>query len=323
MNIQSLLINQKESKKNFLENAKKAVGIALLASALILAMQLFLALVVVGFMLSFFNTLSSTTLGNLFIDAFIYLFSILSALLVAKLLFKKFLPKANYDFPKRKAPKKPWLYICGSIGTGYIVNILINFCFPKFVERFSTETHVSAETPIEIFCTYILFAFLPAIFEELIFRGVLFKHLLPYGKHGAIIITSILFGLVHIDPPRVIFATVFGILLAYCCEYTGSIVIPMVIHFINNAISVTATLSIDNIPISFLLSLLIIVLAGCGIFAIIFYSTNGIKNHKVSLNKPFCIGHKIRVSEFLRVFVFNYAFLPFLIVYLFIFITNY
>jgi membrane protease YdiL (CAAX protease family) len=179
MNIHSLLINQKESRNKFLTNAKKAVAIALIASAFILAMQLFLAMAVVVFIPKLFNDLYATTLGSLFIDAFVYLFSILSALLIAKLLFKKFLPKVNYDFPKRKAPKKPWLYICGSIGTGYIVNILINFCFPKFVERFSVETEIAAETPIEIFCTYVLFAFLPAIFEELIFRGVLLKQLLP------------------------------------------------------------------------------------------------------------------------------------------------
>jgi hypothetical protein len=195
----------------------------------------------------------------------------------------------------------------------------MNVCFKDFVDRFSDPTEIIANTPFEIFLTFFLVAFLPAILEESMFRGLLLKQLLPYGKHGAIFISAFLFGLVHIDPPRIIFATVFGMLLGYCYEYTGSLVMPMIIHFINNSISVAGTLAGDNLAFASILSFVIIGFSVTGIIFIINLAVHGIKKHKVSINKPLCIGYKLGFPKYASLLVLNAVSIPFIIAFIYCF----
>jgi len=86
----------------------------------------------------------------------------------------------------------------------------------------------------------VLIAVTPAICEELAFRGVIFSGLLRGRKpFGAILITAILFGSSHGVLQQSICATVMGVVLGIVAYRTGSVLPGVLVHFTNNAMSVS------------------------------------------------------------------------------------
>lgn len=77
-------------------------------------------------------------------------------------------------------------------------------------------------------------ACVPAFVEEFLFRGVLFGALRKYGDGFAILISSLLFGLMHGNIVQIPFAFIGGLALAFLVMYTGSIIPAMLLHFANN-----------------------------------------------------------------------------------------
>ena len=85
----------------------------------------------------------------------------------------------------------------------------------------------------------LLVAILPAIGEELIFRGVLIKILKNWkGIKLAIWLTAIIFSAIHLQfygfIPRMLMGAFFGYLLLW----SNSLWLPIVAHFINNAVAI-------------------------------------------------------------------------------------
>lgn len=86
----------------------------------------------------------------------------------------------------------------------------------------------------------LLIAVLPAIGEELFFRGLLQSHLNDYFKnpHIGIFISAFLFSAIHFQFygffPRLILGLIFG----YLVFYSGSILSSIIAHFFNNALAV-------------------------------------------------------------------------------------
>ncbi|TWU41241.1 ABC-2 family transporter protein [Novipirellula aureliae] len=85
-----------------------------------------------------------------------------------------------------------------------------------------------------------LMAVLPAICEELAFRGFIFAGLnREKGALRAIILTSVMFGLSHGVLQQSIAATFMGLLLGGIALKTGSVLPCILLHFTNNALSVS------------------------------------------------------------------------------------
>lgn len=73
------------------------------------------------------------------------------------------------------------------------------------------------------------------IIEELIYRGYVLRNLLSYGKIPAIIVSSLLFGVMHENIPQAIFAFLLGLVLGYVAtEY--SVKWAIILHMFNNMI---------------------------------------------------------------------------------------
>jgi membrane protease YdiL (CAAX protease family) len=80
---------------------------------------------------------------------------------------------------------------------------------------------------------------LPAFSEEFWCRAFLGRGLLgQYGVVVGIIITSYFFGAIHLLPHQGAMAMVMGLMLHYTYVTTRSLVAPMLLHFLNNSISV-------------------------------------------------------------------------------------
>lgn len=86
---------------------------------------------------------------------------------------------------------------------------------------------------------------IPAIMEEFAFRGVILGITRKYTGDGlAIIINAVLFSMLHGNLYQIPFTLALGFFLSYITVYTGNLVPAMVIHGINNSLSViVSTLS--------------------------------------------------------------------------------
>ena len=81
-------------------------------------------------------------------------------------------------------------------------------------------------------------ALAPAFAEEFLFRGVFYTNLRPYGRAQAMIISSLLFALMHQNIAQLFYTFLAGLALALMYEITGSIWCSVFFHMFNNEISV-------------------------------------------------------------------------------------
>ncbi|MBL0341505.1 MAG: CPBP family intramembrane metalloprotease [Bacteroidetes bacterium] len=103
-----------------------------------------------------------------------------------------------------------------------------------------TEMFLKMDTSLELLFNLFIVALLPALGEELLFRGVLqrlFKEL-TNNIHVAIILTSILFSAIHMQFFGFIPRMLLGMLFGYLLHWTGSIWVPIFAHLVNNGAAV-------------------------------------------------------------------------------------
>lgn len=141
-----------------------------------------------------------------------------------------------------------------SIGIGiivYFLNIFIASFFNAILSLFgysssSTTTYLDSY-PFWLFLVNILItAVLPGICEETAHRGLLLKGLSGFGEKKALIISALLFGLMHMNIEQFFYATLIGLLVGYLSLICDSIYPAMIVHFMNNALSVFASYSSFN-----------------------------------------------------------------------------
>ena len=90
-------------------------------------------------------------------------------------------------------------------------------------------------------------ALLPAILEEALFRYLPMRMIAPHSPRCAIIISSLFFALVHGNLFQIPYAFIGGIIFMSLNLATGSIIPSLVIHFVNNAMSIS--MSFIQIPL--------------------------------------------------------------------------
>jgi membrane protease YdiL (CAAX protease family) len=88
----------------------------------------------------------------------------------------------------------------------------------------------------------LLVGLLPAVGEELLFRGVIQKHLAAMFKnqHVAIFIAAFLFSAVHFQFYGFIPRLMLGMIFGYLVYYSGSMWTAIFAHFFNNSMAVIA-----------------------------------------------------------------------------------
>ncbi len=89
----------------------------------------------------------------------------------------------------------------------------------------------------EFFLSFIAIAVTPAIIEELALRGVVLQPLRRYGDKFAIVVSAMIFSLLHGNMEQIPYTFTAGLMLGYVAIATGSLWPGIIIHFINNAIS--------------------------------------------------------------------------------------
>ena len=89
----------------------------------------------------------------------------------------------------------------------------------------------------DLFLQFMALCVLPAVTEELFFRGALQGLLRPCGSAAAIFGPALLFSLLHLDAIQGLTALVCGVFLGWLAERSGSILPGMLLHFVNNCLA--------------------------------------------------------------------------------------
>lgn len=107
-------------------------------------------------------------------------------------------------------------------------------------------------------------------FEEIVFRGVLFKTILPkMGFIKSSLIVSIIFGVLHFEPVAIPFLIASSVLYCWVYMRTGNLILTMILHLINNALTAAllyGNISLDSIPQSSPINKHIYLIIAIGLF---------------------------------------------------------
>jgi membrane protease YdiL (CAAX protease family) len=150
------------------------------------------------------------------------------------------LSDAASDFGFRK-PKAADVWRTLAIGLIMVFTATGFSYFWQVVLYYTGFTAVSSPTDYSslgvLFAELALTALLPAIFEEITHRGLLFA---GYRDSGAkvVLVSALLFSLMHQNIRQTGYTFYDGVIMALVVYYTRSIYMGMLIHFLNNAIAV-------------------------------------------------------------------------------------
>lgn len=126
----------------------------------------------------------------------------------------------------------------------YTINKLVPL--PEWVHQMENDTTEALKAllrmngPLELLANLSLLAVLPAIGEELVFRGVLQRQLMRRiaNPYTAILISAAIFSFVHFQFEGFLPRWLLGILLGWLYWRTGNFWVPVFAHFVNNALQV-------------------------------------------------------------------------------------
>lgn len=161
--------------------------------------------------------------------------------------------------------KKPWSYLCFEkvkLQTIFKTFIIVLISLPAInllasinqlipMSDWMVEMERKAEAITKAFLltdsiwaylvNILMIAILPAVGEELIFRGILQRRLVEYTRSRwvGILLAAALFSAIHMQFQGFIPRFALGVAFGYLLEVTGSIWVPIAAHFFNNAIAAT------------------------------------------------------------------------------------
>ncbi len=128
---------------------------------------------------------------------------------------------------------KRFLICVSSVGVIVLIQILYSALFPSAI----AEMGVSASTtPLGYALMFAVYVVLPAVFEELFFRGTVMRALTVHRKLLALMVSALSFALMHFSIERFPIAFFCGLILGIAYLSTGSLGCAIFIHLFCNAI---------------------------------------------------------------------------------------
>lgn len=234
----------------------------------------FISILIIGFLSKFiFNNKSDIEITFNLLGSYLLCF-ILYYLLIMKeqnetYNFKFFIKKKNIIL----FPIILFLFFGSFIVTNFIVD-LIPTNVPILNELYKKMNELLLEQFSNQWIQILIIAFIAPIFEELFFRGVILKGLLNntnYNSISSIILSALIFGIIHVFPWQVIGATLFGLLLGYIFYKTRSLFYPLLVHILNNLIAIILQNQLNDQSLNYLFHINKYILFIIGIIILILF----------------------------------------------------
>ena len=243
----------KQKKNPLLENDRlfrsvaQKIGIAMIMQVAIFYVLNFAVIFVAELLMLVLNEDASYVISEI-----LYMIAYLSAFLIPAIVLHKILGKRAVSPFKtgRGLPKlTPLLTLCAiaiNFAAAYFNQLLVSCLIP-----IPDGASMFVSEPMTVWYQYVLLflstAVVPAVCEEILFRGVILTNLIPFGRGTAILASGILFGLMHGNIMQFFYTALLGVVLGYIYVRTRSLWLCMLIHFVNNGIGVLQE-SLNNLP---------------------------------------------------------------------------
>jgi len=121
-----------------------------------------------------------------------------------------------------------------NIAVSSLFNGMLSFSGYKFYSAGGSGNYSTWNFLLEV----LLVSILPGFCEEFLHRGVLLQGIKHWGFKKAIVISALLFGLIHFNIQQVGYAFVIGLILGFVSVVAKNIYPAIIIHAVNNFISV-------------------------------------------------------------------------------------
>jgi membrane protease YdiL (CAAX protease family) len=220
---------------------------ALLLCLLFIGIQLVLG-AIIGFVMGLFGL----GLESIFYGIGTILAQIISFLAAALIGVKKSKQALNDIFKFNAVSLNLWIaaiiFTAGAVIVLSEIDNLFNYILP--MPEFLKDTFELMMAKQIFIISILLVGIIPAFVEEMFFRGIILNGFSEnYSERKAIIISSLLFGLVHLNPWQFLTAFIIGIFSSWICIKTRSILLSIYIHGFNNITAVVLLKYRDAIPI--------------------------------------------------------------------------
>lgn len=260
----SILENQLKNKtlgQNIPDLGKILIFIllVLLFGAVFSALGLFICIPLFGFSTGFEN-LAQEVAGNVKAEILVQIFSAIGAFVVPALVYAKlFEYKPSVFFKANKLPSFKTLIFTFAVFllANFVLSLLVQLTqlipFADFDSKFIKtllETEALTElafkrflnftSPLFFVLVFIMMAVLPALGEELTFRGVFFNLFERSTQNTvfAILFSALIFALIHFQLHNFLAIFFMGVLLAYIYHITQNIWLSIAAHLFNNGMIV-------------------------------------------------------------------------------------
>ena len=229
---EELNIRQKQEIELRKAKVKKfafTIGLAMIISIIIQAILAFVLGLILPNLLNKISLPTAIVLENSI--------CIIASLSLTALFIKAYLGDDNKANPVKITGKQKFEIIFSGIAILALIQVVLKYVYSK-VGLDNTIFDMIDITPGKGLGAKLIFVFgmalVPAIFEEILFRKVLLNSSKRFGNVFAIIFSSLIFGLYHMNANQGIFAFLIGILFGVIVIKTNSIKLTVLLHFLNN-----------------------------------------------------------------------------------------
>ena len=152
---------------------------------------------------------------------------------------------------ERKLPRETPLYLFAGVAVitaaAYLNSYMVSvFDYSAFSEEVLWDQGGTANH--QLILLFFTTAIVPAFAEEFLFRGLILSNLLPYGRTTAVFASALLFGVMHQNIEQLFYATVAGLVLGFVYVKTRSLWCCILLHFVNNFVSVLQSILLERLP---------------------------------------------------------------------------
>ena len=147
------------------------------------------------------------------------------------------------ELKAKKAPNILQIVLCFVLalvcifGFSGLTNVFMQFLYNA--GYVSTGEDIIVSNISQYLFYVVMICILPAVCEEILFRGLIFNGLKRTSATLGIFGSAFLFMLMHGNPDQTVHQFILGILLAVVYMVTSNIWVPILLHFFNNFIAVT------------------------------------------------------------------------------------
>ncbi len=148
--------------------------------------------------------------------------------------------KVNFVSGTGSNTVSPWWAYVGAFVVSVAILLLLNPIINCWQYMLEEAGYSSGSLPFEmksagtLILGIVLFALLPAICEEMLFRGVILNSLRKYGMLVAVGMSALFFSLMHMNLLQIPYTFLLGIVLGLVVYFTRNLWLSVFMHFVNN-----------------------------------------------------------------------------------------